>query len=127
MVCCVVFFKRETAYEVRISEWSSDVCSSYLHLEAKVGGTYKMSFRNFGTGRGHSFGGKYVELVPIEKIRYTAQFDDPNLPGQIHVTVSLRSEERRVGNECVSTGRFRCPLNHKKTKQGKVHTRTIIV
>ena len=51
------------------------------HLEAKIGGSYKMSFTNFTTGHGHSFGGEYRELVPSEKIRYTDKFDDPNLPG----------------------------------------------
>jgi uncharacterized protein YndB with AHSA1/START domain len=60
------------------------------HMEAKVGGTHKMSFRNFGTGNSHSFGGEYLELVPFEKIRYTDSFDDPNLPGAMQVTVSLR-------------------------------------
>jgi uncharacterized protein YndB with AHSA1/START domain len=59
-------------------------------LDAKVGGTYKMSFKNFSTGKGHSFGGKYLELVPGERIRYTDQFDDPNLPGEMQTTVSLR-------------------------------------
>jgi uncharacterized protein YndB with AHSA1/START domain len=58
-------------------------------LEAKVGGTYKMSFRNFTTGGSHSFGGKYLELVPNERLRYTDRFDDPNLPGEIQVTVKL--------------------------------------
>ena len=60
------------------------------HLDAKVGGTYKMSFTNFGTGRAHSFGGKYLELVPHERICYTDQFDDPNLPGQIQATITLK-------------------------------------
>ncbi|SAL38497.1 SRPBCC family protein [Caballeronia telluris] len=60
------------------------------HMEARVGGTHKMSFRNFSTGHGHSFGGEYIELVPSEKIRYTDRFDDANLPGEMHVTVSLR-------------------------------------
>jgi uncharacterized protein YndB with AHSA1/START domain len=60
------------------------------HLDAKVGGTYRMSFRNFGTGRAHSFGGKYLELVPGERIRYTDQFDDPNLPGEMLTTVTLK-------------------------------------
>lgn len=60
------------------------------HLEAKVGGTYQMSFTNFGTGDSHSFGGVYEELVPYERIRYTDHFDDPNLPGEMSVTVSLR-------------------------------------
>lgn len=60
------------------------------HLDARVGGTHKMSFRNFTTGNGHSFGGEYVELVPFETIRYTDRFDDTNLPGEMQVTVSLR-------------------------------------
>ncbi len=60
------------------------------HLDAKVGGTYKMSFTNFGTGRSHSFGGTYVELVPNERIRYTDKFDDPNLPGQMQATITLK-------------------------------------
>jgi len=61
------------------------------HMDATVGGSYKMSFTNFGTGKSHSFGGKYVELKPHELIRYTDQFDDPNLPGEMQVTISLRS------------------------------------
>lgn len=60
------------------------------HMDAKVGGTFKMSFTNFGSGNGHSFGGKYLELVPHERIRYTDKFDDPNLPGEILVTVTLK-------------------------------------
>jgi uncharacterized protein YndB with AHSA1/START domain len=60
------------------------------HLEPKVGGTFKMSFTNFGTGHGHSFGGRYLELVPHERLRYTDKFDDPNLPGEITVTVTLK-------------------------------------
>jgi len=60
------------------------------HLEAKVGGTFRMSFRNFTTGRSHAFGGEYVELVPHERLRYTDKFDDPNLPGEIVVTVTLK-------------------------------------
>ena len=67
------------------------------HLEAKVGGTFKMSFRNFTTGHGHSFGGKYVELVPHERLRYTDKFDDPNLAGDIVVTVTLKKVS--VGTE----------------------------
>ncbi|MBF8177030.1 MAG: SRPBCC family protein [Burkholderiaceae bacterium] len=59
------------------------------HLEAKVGGIFKMSFSNFNTGSGHSFGGEYLELVPDEKIRYTDKFDNPNLSGEIQVTVTL--------------------------------------
>ena len=60
------------------------------HLDAKVGGTYRMSFTNFTTGHSHSFGGEYRELLPYERIRYTDQFDDPNLPGEMQTTVSLR-------------------------------------
>jgi len=60
------------------------------HLEARVGGTHKMSFRNFTTGNGHSFGGTYLELVPNERLRYTDKFDDPNLPGEMTVTISLK-------------------------------------
>lgn len=59
-------------------------------LEATVGGTYRMSFTNFTTGHSHSFGGEYLELVPYERIRYTSQFDDPNLPGVMQTTVVLR-------------------------------------
>src|ERR1035438_6808963 len=60
------------------------------HLEAKVGGTHKMSFTNFATGQGHSFGGKYLELVPHERIRYTDKFDDPNLPGELQATATFK-------------------------------------
>nr|WP_315251854.1 SRPBCC family protein [uncultured Duganella sp.] len=59
-------------------------------LDAQVGGGYRMSFTNFTTGGSHSFGGEYLELVPGQKLRYTAQFDDPNLPGQMQTTVTLR-------------------------------------
>lgn len=59
------------------------------HMDAKVGGTYKMSFTNFSTGHSHSFGGTYRELKPGEFIRYTSAFDDPNLPGEMQTTVSL--------------------------------------
>lgn len=59
-------------------------------LDAKVGGTYKMSFTNFTTGHSHSFGGRYLELVPHERIRHTDTFDDPNLPGEMQTTVSLK-------------------------------------
>ncbi len=61
------------------------------HLDAKVGGGFKMSFTNFTTGNGHSFGGEYLELVPGEKIRYTDKFDDPNLPGEMITTVVLKT------------------------------------
>jgi uncharacterized protein YndB with AHSA1/START domain len=67
------------------------------HLEPRVGGTFKMSFRNFTTGNGHSFGGEYIELVPNERLRYTDKFDDPNLPGEIQVTVTLKNVS--VGTE----------------------------
>jgi uncharacterized protein YndB with AHSA1/START domain len=60
------------------------------HIEAKVGGTYKMSFTNFSTGKSHSFGGKYLELVPHERIRHTDRFDDPNLPGEMQTTITLK-------------------------------------
>ena len=60
------------------------------HLDARVGGTYKMSFTNFNTGHGHSFGGTYLELVPDERIRHTDKFDDPNLPGEMQTTISLK-------------------------------------
>lgn len=61
------------------------------HLEARVGGTYKMSFTNFSTGHSHAFGGAYLELVPGERIRHTDQFDDPNLPGEMQTTISLKA------------------------------------
>jgi len=67
------------------------------HLDANVGGTYKMSFTNFATGESHSFGGEYRELVPQERLRYTDRFDDPNLPGEIQVTVTLKKVS--VGTE----------------------------
>ena len=60
------------------------------HMDAKVGGTYRMSFTNFGTGQSHSFGGTYLELAPHERIRYTDKFDDPNLPGEMQATISLK-------------------------------------
>lgn len=60
------------------------------HLDARVGGTYKMSFTNFTSGKSHSFGGEYLELVPNERIRHTDRFDDPNLPGEMQVAVTLK-------------------------------------
>ena len=60
------------------------------HLDARVGGTFRMSFTNFGNGHSHAFGGEYLELTPHTRIRYTDQFDDPNLPGVITVTVALK-------------------------------------
>ena len=67
------------------------------HMDAKVGGSYKMSFTNFSTGHGHSFGGRYLELVPHERIRHTDSFDDPNLAGEMHTTISLKQVS--VGTE----------------------------
>lgn len=60
-------------------------------IDAQIGGKYKMSFTNFGTGRSHSFGGKYLEIIPNEFLKYTDEFDDPNLPGQIITTIELKS------------------------------------
>lgn len=60
------------------------------HMDAKVGGSFKMSFTNFSTGNGHSFGGEYLELVPHERLRYTDKVDDPNLPGEIMMTITLK-------------------------------------
>jgi uncharacterized protein YndB with AHSA1/START domain len=59
-------------------------------MDARVGGGYKMSFTNFGTGQSHTFGGTYIELTPNQRLRYTDQFDDPGMPGQMQVTISLR-------------------------------------
>ena len=67
------------------------------HLEPKVGGTYKMSFTNFTSGRSHSFGGEYLELQPNERLRYTDRFDDPNMPGEMHTTIELKQVS--VGTE----------------------------
>ena len=60
------------------------------HLDAKIGGTYKLSFTNFSTGKSNSFSGKYLELAPNEHIRYSDQFDDPNLPGEMITTVTIK-------------------------------------
>ena len=67
------------------------------HMDVRVGGTFRMSFTNFGNGQSHSFGGEYLELVPHERLRYTDKFDDPNLPGVIEVTVGLKAVS--VGTE----------------------------
>jgi uncharacterized protein YndB with AHSA1/START domain len=67
------------------------------HMDARVGGTFRMSFTNFSTGASHAFGGEYLELTPHERIRYTDKFDDPNLPGEMQVTVTLRKVS--VGTE----------------------------
>jgi uncharacterized protein YndB with AHSA1/START domain len=65
--------------------------TSKVHsIDPKVGGGFRMSFTNFGTGASHSFGGKYLELIPNEKLRYTDKFDDPNMPGEMTVTVTLK-------------------------------------
>lgn len=61
------------------------------HLDARVGGSYRMSFTNFSTGQSHGFGGTYVELTPHERLRYIDQFDDPNLPGEMMVSVALKA------------------------------------
>lgn len=65
------------------------VCKVH-HMDARVGGSFRMSFQNFGSGHGHSFGGEYLELVPNERLRYTDKFDDPGLPGLMEVTVKLK-------------------------------------
>ena len=67
------------------------------HMDPRVGGTYKMSFTNFTSGKSHSFGGEYLELVPHERLRWTDRFDDPNLPGEMTVTVRLKKVS--VGTE----------------------------
>ncbi len=67
------------------------------HLDARVGGTYKMSFTNFSSGHSHSFGGQYLELVPHERLRYTDRFDDPNLPGEMTTEITLKKVS--VGSE----------------------------
>jgi uncharacterized protein YndB with AHSA1/START domain len=67
------------------------------HMDAKVGGTFRMSFTNFSTGQSHAFGGEYLELTPHERIRYTDKFEDPNLPGEMQVTVTLKKVS--VGTE----------------------------
>jgi uncharacterized protein YndB with AHSA1/START domain len=74
------------------------------HMDAKVGGTFRMSFTNFTTGNGHAFGGEYLELVPHERIRYTDKFDDPNLPGVMDVTVTLKAVSVGTEIEIVQAG-----------------------
>jgi len=74
------------------------------HADVRVGGGYRMSFTNFGTGRRHSFGATFVELTPHERIRYTDRFDDPNLPGEMQVTVSLRPVACGTELEIVQAG-----------------------
>ena len=74
------------------------------HFEAKVGGTYKMSFKNFTTGESHSFGGKYLELVPNERIRHTDRFDDNNLPGEMVTTITIKQVSVGVELNVVQEG-----------------------
>jgi uncharacterized protein YndB with AHSA1/START domain len=74
------------------------------HMDAKVGGTYRMSFMNFSTGRSHTFGGEYRELVPHQRIRYTDRFEDPNLPGEMETTVALQGVSRGTELSIVQTG-----------------------
>jgi len=74
------------------------------HLDAEVGGTYRMTFTNFTTGHSHSFGGEYLELVPNERIRHTDKFDDPNLPGEMRTTVSLKKVSCGTELEVVQEG-----------------------
>ena len=74
------------------------------HLDARVGGTFRMSFHNFSTGNGHSFGGEYLELVPHQLIRYSDKFDDPNLPGRMEVTVKLGAVSCGTELEVVQAG-----------------------
>ena len=73
-------------------------------IEARVGGSYKMSFKNFTTGESHSFGGKFLELVPNERLRYTDRFDDPNLPGEMQTTVTLKQVSVGVELNVVQEG-----------------------
>jgi len=73
-------------------------------IDARVGGSYRMSFTNFGTGKSHSFGGTYVELTPHERIRYTDRFEDPGMPGEIRVAISLRKVECGTELEIVQEG-----------------------
>lgn len=73
-------------------------------MDVRVGGGYKMSFTNFGTGKSHSFGGTYTELKPFERIRYTDRFDDPGLPGEMSVTITLRAVSCGTELEIVQEG-----------------------
>jgi uncharacterized protein YndB with AHSA1/START domain len=74
------------------------------HLDPTVGGTFKMSFTNFTTGKCHSFGGTYLELVPHQRIRYTDKFDDPNLPGELQVTITLKKVSLGTEMDIVQEG-----------------------
>jgi uncharacterized protein YndB with AHSA1/START domain len=92
---------RTTAHKIYRAFLDADAMAKWLppngftgrvhHLDARVGGAYRMSFTNFTTGYSHSFGGEYLELLPSERIRYTGRFDDPNLPGTMQTTVTLRT------------------------------------
>jgi uncharacterized protein YndB with AHSA1/START domain len=110
------------------------------HLDAKVGGTFRMSFRNFTTGTSHSFGGQYLELVPGERLRYTDKFDDPNLPGEIQVTVALKPVScgtelnmcRRVfptpfrWKRAISAGRIRCEISRVSSSPKSINRRRVV-
>ncbi len=74
------------------------------HMDAQVGGTFKMSFTNFASGASHSFGGEFLELTPFERLRYTDRFDDPNLPGVIEVTVNLKAVSCGTDLDIVQAG-----------------------
>lgn len=74
------------------------------HIDARVGGSYRMSFTNFSTGKSHSFGGTYQELVPGERLRYSDKFEDPNMPGEIQVTITLKKVACGTEMEIVQTG-----------------------
>jgi uncharacterized protein YndB with AHSA1/START domain len=79
--------------------------TGHVHeMDAKVGGGYRMSFTNFTTGASHGFGGRYVELTPSERIRYTDMFDDPNMPGEMQVTVSLRQVQGGTDLQIIQEG-----------------------
>jgi uncharacterized protein YndB with AHSA1/START domain len=79
------------------------------HMDAKVGGTYKMSFTNFTTGKSHSFGGTYIELTPNERIRYSDKFDDPNMAGEMQTTITLKKVSCGTELKC---GAGRCTRCH---------------
>src|SRR5262245_5007366 len=74
------------------------------HMDARVGGSYKISFTNFTTGKSHSFGGRYHELAPYERIRYTDKFDDPNLPGEMQVTITFKKVDCGTELQIVQEG-----------------------
>ena len=74
------------------------------HIDARTGGRFRMSFTNFSTGHSHAFGGEYLELLPFERIRYTDKFDDPNLPGEMQVTISLKPVSCGTGLDIVQEG-----------------------